>query len=203
VISRGFGVALVVLLPLFWLTCSRTGGRREAFILAAAEARPAMELRDLYKLLYQGHFGIGHLIASREAARDYLLAEISSLAEAPDDPLLESCSPEGEMVRVNLRPFVRHGYESEKLLDVMFESLRSVEPDTIGFQQDWAAVGALIRAGALPLDPASYAGLSKKAGEQGFPAIHHSEAYSQAYHPAYRVVLRKHFLNRFPDAAGK
>lgn len=202
-ISRGPGVLLFLLLPIFLLMCSRTGGRREAFILATVKARPAMELQDLYKLIYQGHFGIGHLIASRTSARDYLLAEISSLAEAPDDPLLESCSRDGEMVRVNLRPFVRQGYDPEKLLDVMLASLQSVNPDTSGFQQDWAAVGALIRAGALPWDPATYAGLSKTAGEQGYPAIHHSEAYSRAYHPAYRVVLRKLFFTRFPEAAGE
>jgi hypothetical protein len=190
-----------ILLLLFFLACGMNGEKREYFILAAVKSRPEMELRDLYKLLYQGRFGIGHLIASREGARDYLLEEMASLQNAAAEPLLESCSPDGRMVRVNLRPFLRHSLDPEKLLDAMMETARLTVPDSAAFRSDWDGAGALIKAGKLPFDPAEYARFTREMRERGFPPVHHSEGYSQACHPAYRVVLRKDFMSFFPEAS--
>lgn len=178
---------------------------RESFIQAAVTSRPVMEVQDLYKLLYQARCGIGHLIASRASARDYLLAEIAALpaagaeaAAGAGENLLESCAPDGKMVRLNLRPFVQRGLDPEKLLDAMLESARLTRPHTAALRADWAAVGALIRSGRLPFAQESYAQFTRKNLSAGFPVMHHSAAYTAAYHPAYRVLRLDAFRRYFP-----
>ena len=190
----------MILLLMLTLACERSGATRERFFLAAVRNRPGLEIQDLYKLLYQGRFGIGHLIPSREAARRYLLDEIATLPQGEDEPLLEPCSPDGRMVRVNLRPFVRRGLDPEKLLGAMLKSLLAAPPDTAAFQRDWEAAGALLRAGRLPLDAAAFAAFTREVSQARYPALHHSASYSARYHPAYRVVVRDIFLHLCPEA---
>ncbi len=205
--------ALVPLCGFVFAACSMNPDSLESFLAASVRARPEMEVQDLYKLLYQGHFGIGHLIASRDAASEYLFREMGAIsaqppnplipasAEAqPPDPLLESCSPDGKMVRVNLRPFGRLFLDPEKLLDAMMETARLTAADTASFRAEWEKVGIFIRKGALHFETAAYDALSRDMREAGFPAVHHSQKYSQRYHPAYRVVLREQFVRCFPDA---
>ncbi|HOT95591.1 MAG TPA: hypothetical protein PLG50_08755 [bacterium] len=184
---------------LFPFACDRQDAAREHFLLDALQRRPGMEIQDYYKLLYQGRFGIGHLISSREAAREYLLAEIADLPESDDEPLLEPCSPDGHMVRVNLRPFIRSGLDPERLLDAMLASLSATHPDTTALRSDWEVVGALIRKGRMPGDVALYREFTRKVIAARFPALHHSEGYTARYHPAYRVVLRDKFLQFCPQ----
>lgn len=190
----------LVLLLVALVACISSRSGKERFILAAVQERPGMEIRDLYKLLHQGRFGIGHLISSRAAARDYLLEEIAALPPGPDEPLLEPCSPDGRMVRVNLRPFVRRGLDPDTLLEAMIASLQATRPDTTAFRDDWACVGTLIRSGRLSHDAGLYASFTREVANARYPAMHHSEGYLARYHPAYRVVLREQFRLFFPEA---
>lgn len=188
-------------MPLLLISALLLGGcggprdQRAVFMRRALSDRPAMQLQDLYKLLYQGRFGVGHMIASREAARSYLAEEMAALASLPEtnavEPLLEPCSPQGEMVRVNLRPFAANSGDPEKLLDAMLQTARSWSPDSAVFRADWERVGVLIAAGQLPFTRSEYEQLTSEMRQRGYPAVHHSETYREHYRPAYRVVLRK------------
>jgi hypothetical protein len=179
--------------------CSTTRPDAPDFVASVLEARPASELSDIYKLLYQGAFGTGHMISSRAAAGDYLRREMETMGDAPRDPLLEPCSADGRMVRVNLRPFARAPLDTGRLLDAIMETVERVAPDTASFLAAWTAVGAAIRRGTLPFDAGAYDAFSVAVRGEGYPAVHHSDAYREAYHPAYRVVLRDAFTRRFPD----
>jgi len=188
----------------FLASCSQEPSR-EAFMEAVLHSRPAMEVQDLYKLLYQGRCGIGHFITSRASARAYLLEEIAALPDAgaeaaagAGEKLLESCTPDGKMVRLNLRPFVQRGLDPERLLDAMLESACLTRPDTAALRADWAAAGEMIRAGRLPLDSENYTQFTREILASGFPVIHHSAAYTTAYQPAYRVLRRDSFRRYFP-----
>lgn len=172
-----------------------------AFLRSTLRARPASGAVDVYKLLYQGAFGVGHLLPSREGALAYIRDELGSMDTGRAEPLLEPCDPDGAMVRVNLRPFAARGLSPETLVDAMLATAARVRPDTAAFTRRWDAVIDLIRRGRLPLSLREARQLAAALRRDGAVPVHHSRAYAEAYAPAYRVVLKSEFQHFFPGAA--
>jgi hypothetical protein len=173
----------------------------EKLLSTELKRHPESDIDDLYKLLHQSAFGVGHIIASREQASRYLDEEIRSMPRFEGEPLFESCDPGGKMVRVNLRPYLSKGYAPETLIDVMLASAAAIRADTAAFVDTWNAVGELVESGKLPFDYDEFTAFTDDVREQGYPPVHHSRKYAAAYRPAYRVVLKEIFLKRFPDAS--
>lgn len=164
----------------------------ELFALVTSEMalHPASEIGDVYKLLYQGNFGVGHIIRSRNAAMAYLFKEIGELGAPDTEPLLSACSADGGMLRVNLRAFVRDSLDASLLVDAMIATVRLHEPDTAAFLREWKDIGNAIERKALPFSRQRYREITDSLRSAGYPAVHHSAAYAAAYRPAYRVLLR-------------
>ena len=123
--------------------------------------------------------------------------EIESL-----DPPIEgelSCEALGgdpPLVRVNLRPFVVGGFDSDELLEAFIASANLAGGGTRRMEVVLSlAVSYVQCAGRGELAPELKAQGSELA-EKGYPAIHHSEAYVEAYRPAYRVVDKTLATNR-------
>ena len=157
---------------------------------------PKMAIPDVYKLLYQGVFGVGHLIRDRAAAARYLEQESSALVDTPNpDPLLEPVSPDGTMVRVNLRPFRHTSIPLTTLLDMMIESACETHGSLETFIERWRRFGNLIHQGKLPFDRAAFHRFHQQIEQADFPAMHHSDLYRATYLPAYRVVKYQFMTN--------
>lgn len=94
----------------------------EGLIRRHLDRRPHMRATDIYKLLYQGVFGVGHLLG--ESARQRLEAEARTLNldDHFEEPLIEEVSADGAMLRVNLRPFLRRRLQLDGLFSAMLES---------------------------------------------------------------------------------
>jgi hypothetical protein len=192
----------------FGAGCSDPGGGkfgaedREAFqrlLLQHAQLYPEARVEDFYKLIHQSAFGVAHLIEDKASAREYLDRETRSLGPPlPGEPLLEPLDPAGRLVRVNLRPFAAQGLSPDSLVAVLIETSRSVLPDSTLFLVRWSAFRDLLRDGRIRLPMEDFQAVDARAREEHWPAIHHSEAYSRAYRPAYRVVRRDLFLERVP-----
>jgi len=184
-------LALVAVLPV----AAQEEGLEQ--ILEAQIARyPRMQPQDLYKLLHQAAMGSEHAVSDREAARQWLFREIETLeSPGPDEPLLEPSieplSPDGQLVRVNLRPFVRMGGDAAALSEAFVQTseLYTADPATLERYTDQAVT--LAREGALPFAAAELEALFTRQEQQGYPPVHHSKEYADAYRPAYRVVLRE------------
>jgi hypothetical protein len=86
--------------------------------------RPAMEPRDLYKLLYQGVRGLEHIITSPKAFTERLVEEWDKLDLAEGDPLWESIRPNRSLLRLNLRPFKALGGDLDELAAACLETGR-------------------------------------------------------------------------------
>jgi hypothetical protein len=162
------------------------------FLLKHLETRPRMRVQDVYKLLYQGVFGVGHIMG--EDAYGRLLEEAGriGLQDHPWEPLVEPASVDGETVRVNLRPYLRRGGSLEQLFEAMKES-SAVKGDPGEFMALWGLFKELAEEEHLGLDREAIRRYDEelKAGE---PAPrHHSSEYREAYYPAYRVVRRRVF----------
>ncbi len=164
--------------------------RIEALIMEHSERRPLMRVTDFYKLLYQGVFGVGHIMT--ESALDWLKKEAGglNLQEQPEEPLLEKVSADGTMVRVNLRPYLRRSLPLDGLFTAMKEAAR-VEGSSEEFMEAWAVLKKLVASGRLKVDMGEFESLDEELQREGYRPHHHSEAYWNAYHPAYRVVTRE------------
>jgi hypothetical protein len=144
--------------------------------------------QDVYKLLYQGVFGVGHIISSR--AWDVLVEEAGriDLEDHPDDPLLEPVSPDGSMVRVNLRQYINKDGDLETLFRVMKESAKIVGDSEV-FIEYWRQFKELVKGDKLSFSLSDIQRLDEMIESEGVKPRHHTEAYREAYYPAYRVVL--------------
>lgn len=166
--------------------------RLASLILVHRDRRPLMQVRDVYKMLYQAHLGVGHVIASPEQALRSLHEELARLADAPDaceeEPLWESISPEDTVGRLNLRPFKRLGLEAETLSRALVAFAERPPGDWRDLARSWAVVGRLVRDGVLPFGRASFRGFTSYVMREHYPAVHHSRQYRTAYRPAYRVL---------------
>lgn len=151
--------------------------------------RPAMQPRDVYKLLYQGVRGPEHLITSPQAFREYLIAEWQGLNPTGDDPLTEVIRPDGSLLRLNLRPYKTAGGSLEALTTACLQTAPRTwgKPDEL--QQAWAFFVDLCKAGSWPsLAVQVVESFTLLLEENNFPPVHHSDRYRELYQPAYRLV---------------
>src|SRR5512135_1577005 len=80
------------------------------FAVNSFAADPEVRIEDAYKWLYQAANGGEHAIPDEESARRWLEREWRSLGPTPPgEPLEVPIRPDGELVRVNLRPLRDRG----------------------------------------------------------------------------------------------
>lgn len=172
----------------------------EALLMEHFERRPQMRATDVYKLLFQGAFGVGHIIS--EGAWKRLQEEVESLDidDHPTEPLIERISVDGSMVRVNLRPYLRRGFPLDRLYEAMEETSKDRGfPEKFLFA--WSVFHEFASSGAMKVDGEELASLHRDLQKKGPRPHHHSEHYRVAYYPAYRVVKRE-ALERIPRLQG-
>jgi hypothetical protein len=159
----------------------------EALLLEHRERRPLMRGTDYYKLLYQGVFGVGHIMG--DGAWGWLSkgADGLDLDDQRDEPLGEAGSADGARVRVNLRPYVWEG----RPLQVLFEAMKTtalVEGSPGEFMEAWDVFVGLVEEGQIDVDPGELAAIVDELRVEGISTHHHSAEYREAYSPAYRVI---------------
>jgi hypothetical protein len=175
------------------------------FVRAELRRRPLSGIPDLYKLVYQGVSGPAHAVPSREEAAAWLRREVTGLgALSPRERMIEPLPPDGSFVRVNLRPWIQSGRDPRELLDLFLSSASAARTDEDRRRTEMRSIGGcLVRAaarGELPFRQAELARWWAEREAEGFPAVHHGGAYETAYHPAYRVILRR-LLRETPEAS--
>jgi hypothetical protein len=149
---------------------------------------PRMQLADLYKLLHQAALGAGHAVDSAEQARAGLEAEIATLGAGPDEPLVDRISPDGRLARVHLRPYLAARHDPSLLADAFARSPQAYPPAHDKLARFCGCLGDLADAGGIPFARAEVAAYFEGIAARGYPAVRHSQAFREAYRPAYRVV---------------
>lgn len=160
------------------------------------ERYPLMEVQDLYKLLHQAALGSEHAVPDEATARQRLEEELAEMGEGPIEPPIDLISPDRAIVRVHLRAWLRAEMDFEVVLKAFLRTAKewggSAEMlSTYGQaavqqakREKWNLRGVDIEAFFATMEV------------QGYPAVHHSAAYANAYHPAYRVLKRKFLINK-------
>jgi hypothetical protein len=171
--------------------CRAAGDRMVPVVQEHLRRHPAMQIEDVYKLVHQAAFGNGHLMTDEAGARAYLQSELDSVSSDASEPLVEALSPDGSVVRVNLRPFKARGGDVKSLADAMIASANRFVPQPGRFERWWQDIVDAAAAGAVPFDAAALRSFGAEKKAEGYPAIHHSAEYESRSRPAYRVVLKE------------
>ena len=169
-------------------------------ILEHSNRRPMARAQDIYKLLFQGVFGVAHIVSDR--AWDILVEEAGriNLQDHAKDPLIESVSPDDSMVRVNLRQYINSGGDLETLYRVMRKSAEHKGDEQV-FLDYWSQYKYMVAEGLVSGAQVEIDELDKLIRHEGVKPRHHTEPYRQAYYPAYRVVVMK-IYNEYVGSIG-
>jgi len=148
---------------------------------------------DVYKLLHQATFGPGHLITNRNSAREWLEQEAGLIVPSAEEALVESVHPDGDIVRIHLRPYFARETNLKPLLDAFVRSAEQIRGDPAIMSERWRLFESQCApAGEFSgqFDPREVRLFGRTRAGENWPAVHHSPAYQRAYHPAYRVLSR-------------
>jgi hypothetical protein len=152
-------------------------------------SHPNAEAADIYKFLHQAMFGPGHAVTDPDQAALFLRNELAAMGPAAtNETWCDTLGGDPFLVRVNLRPFVVNGFDTDVLLETFVATANAVHGDS---QQMGVALDLVVR--WLPSEGKKELAkelqqFARKMKQQGYPAVHHSAAYVQAYQPAYRVI---------------
>lgn len=172
------------------LGCSKQGDPFEQIVKIQIQRYPETQIQDLYKLVYQAAMGNIHLGVDSSVLKGYLMSEIEGIEASDAEPLVEEISPEG-LIRLNLRPFKAQGGNPEKLFAAMMRTADSFHPEKTKINEYWKDIGKMAIDHSLPFETNQLDSFFVAMQKRDFPAIHHSEEYSKAYHPAYRVISKE------------
>ncbi len=138
---------------------------------------PKMQAQDMMKLVYQRVFGCGHLVTDFDACIERLRAEY-------DDCITnaETLSPLGNgFARLHICNARRMGVSPWLIARLFY---LCAERKT-GTPEEFLAEAEYLKTYA---DPSEIDALIAESKANSFAPFSHSQAYHDAYHPAYRVV---------------
>ena len=162
------------------------------FAIPKWKADPNVRIEDAYKWIYQATRGGEHAAPDREMARQWLDDEWKSLGQPSEhDKLWEPLCPGQEIGRLNLRAFKAGGGSEGDLLDAFLASAAEYKATVVEFTAAWDELGKRLKNRRVGmLTSAEWARLDAEAQPRNYPAMHHSEFYNNAEHPAYRIITK-------------
>ena len=189
----------LVVMILFCLCCQAKNDGLISLLKHHQQTKENFSVQDAYKLMYQGVFGVAHILDKPEFAKRYLISEIESVESSDSEPLIETISVSGEIVRINLRPYKKSGRSVEKLFEIMVRSAGEINGTISDFLQHWEEFKKAFKNGKLNFNVKQLEKFEHKMIAENYPAVHHSLLYREANKPAYRVVKTNVFLEYFPN----
>ena len=168
----------------------------EAAIARQVEMYPATTLQDVYKSFYQEAFGPGHIIEDEYSAAAYFHQETSISTEEPyGGYLYEPTGAHGSYYRVNLYAVNSGVLPANVLLSAFLRSAKPVTEEGVNaWKKTWRRVSRIARDFDLPGYEADKEALDEiLASDSPDKAVHHSQAYNNAYDPHYRIVAKDIF----------
>jgi hypothetical protein len=179
---------MTVLSTLLVLACAPTA--LLDFVIPKWKADKPVRIEDAYKHLYQATRGGEHAAPDRGSAKQWLEREWKTLS-TPDkgEVLWAPLCGDGSIGRLNLRVFKATGGNMDDILDAFLASSREYKETGTGFIDSWNGLGKRLK--RRPIGSLTYKEWSRLDTEMktsNYPAVHHSEVYDAARHPAYRLL---------------
>lgn len=180
----------IIVVALLWGGCSKGADSILPVLKQHLQRYPDMQADDIYKLVHHAAMGNGHMFTDTAAARLWLLSEMDEISADTTEPLIEQVSPDGVIVRVNLRPYKAHGGDVETLFRSMLNSAGRFRQDPGQLERWGQEIIDESEFGTIPVDKTELRQFFGEMKAAGYPAKHHSETYEKLYAPAYRVLMR-------------
>ena len=153
-------------------------------LLKHCETYPKLQVRDVFKFIFQSEFGCEHLVKSPEAAAEYIKREYDELK--PEGEIrIEAL--DGEYSRVHLC-VLGEGLSAETLAHLFAASAKKEDGDV---EEKLAIARQMTIEGLFPFSHEVFEAEAAKWKAEGYSAIHHSDAFREAYKPSYRVIANE------------
>ena len=149
---------------------------------------PKMEIQDMLKYIFQSSFGCEHMVSSEGFAIDYIKKEYASTVKG-DNPSTDAL--DGEYSRVSLS-YLDKELSAETLGRLFYLSAKKEPQGKENLEKKLLTLKELVNDGALPFSTYEAEKIINEWADSGYPAIHHSDAFRNEYHPAYRVIDNKY-----------
>lgn len=168
----------------------------EKFVNWQMETYPKSRLLDIYKSCFQDYLGAEHLVSDSERVKAYLDEELETTTLDELMPwYFEPCGIDSNYYRVSIRAIKENIISEEILLDAFVRSANSVErPSVESWRNRWHMIIGTIDQMQLALphydEDKVFIDSILTIGKY---AISHSPEYREAYHPHYRIVIRRIF----------
>jgi len=153
---------------------------------------PGWILEDLYKLIYQAAKGSEHAVQDVERAREWLKNETDNLVPGIAEPLVDIISPDNQIARIHLRPFLAGRHDSQKLLEAFMQTARGFKGSTDKLILYVQYIAQLAENEEFSFTSNEIVNFFRSMEERDYPAIHHSSTFNAKYSPAYRVISIKY-----------
>ena len=189
----------LIIFLLLCLCCQTNSDTLIPLLKFHQQTKENFSIQDTYKLIYQGVFGVAHILENPDVAKQYLAKEMNTIEGINSEQLVEIISVSGDMVRINLRPFKKSGGSVEKLFEIMTRSAEETRGDMEKFLNQWGEFKQAVIQGKLNFNIQELEKFDNKVKAENYPAVHHSPGYRKANRPAYRVVKKRIFLEYFPN----
>lgn len=157
-------------------------------LLGEINKYPKMQIQDIYKLLHQAAMGSEHAVKNEEAARNWMDREIAGLDGKQSENLIDTISADGKILRINLRPYIREGFNTNKLVEVFIKTANNYKGSSFELEESIEITLELTKNKTLPFEYNEMKIFFNQMKENKYPAVHHSKVYAENYFPAYRVI---------------
>ncbi len=159
-------------------------------VIRHAETYPQWEMDDLYKLVFQAAMGSEHAVNNPELALERLQAEAEAVGPSNGSPMIMPLSPDCRLVRIDLRAYLSKGGDLGDLAKAFVETSQKFKPSLVRLVEYWSCAESMAKQKEISFSLPDLRAYSEHQCRQGYPPVHHSEAYRRLYSPAYRVVLK-------------
>ena len=105
--------------------------------------------------------------------------------------MIDPISPDGRIVRIHLRPDLAARRDLSGLLVAFVRTAHEYRGGAATLQRYWGFAEQMAAADRLLFTPQALQRCFAEMQARGFPAVHHANTYTKAYHPAYRVVAHE------------
>lgn len=187
----------IAFLSLMLTGCASKTNETVSAVKRIIESHPESTLQDVYKSYYQDRFGPGHMIASRDGAENYFDSELEECTDIVKGNGYEPTGDSGSYVRVDMELVKAGIIDRGTLLEAFISSAKAPDPEALlRWTDEWHHIVAeLDKAGGLGLEgyESDKAMIEEVLSQDGDHAIHHSERFSAAYDPHYRIVEKDKF----------
>ncbi len=154
---------------------------------------PLMQIRDIFKFIFQSSYGCEHMVADPTRAAEMIRDEYNNT----DRTKANLITPlDGDFCRVSLT-MLESGLTAETFGRLFYMSAKCESEGQPKLLHMLTVADELIRDGKLPFSHSEFTTEKDKWEAEGFPAVHHSDVFRSAYKPAYRV-LSKSYVPHLP-----